>query len=124
MCPQIHSFNAGIWLRLEEKEREWAKLDDTIEIVAGPILHSGLPTIGNNVAVPNAFYKVILAHTAKVHAAIGFIFKHEKATLPLKVFAVPVDSVEKVTGIDFFPGLPDSEEKALESKVELEKWGL
>jgi endonuclease G len=43
--------------------------------------------------------------------------------MPLKDFAMSVDSVEKVTGIDFYPGLSDSEENALESRVELEKWG-
>ncbi|MGA2506115.1 MAG: DNA/RNA non-specific endonuclease [Chitinispirillaceae bacterium] len=125
MTPQIHSFNAGIWLTLEKKVREWANQDDTVDVVAGPILHSGLKTIGQDkVAVPEYFYKVILAYTGKVHSAIGFIFPHEKATKPLKDFAVSVDSVEKVTGIDFFPSLPDSEENALESKVELNKWGL
>jgi endonuclease G len=125
MCPQLHSFNAGIWLTLEKKVRQWANQDDTVDVVAGPILHSGLKTIGQDkVAVPDYFYKVILAYTGKAHEVIGFIFPHEKATKPLKDFAVPVDSVEKVTGIDFFPSLPDSEEHALESKVELNKWGL
>jgi hypothetical protein len=33
-------------------------------------------------------------------------------------------SMQKVTGFDFFPGLSESEEKALESKIELNKWGL
>ena len=125
MCPQIHSFNAGIWLTLEKKVRQWANQDDTVYVVTGPILHSGLKTIGqDSVAVPDAFYKVILTYTGKAHAAIGFIIPHEKATKPLKAFAVSVDSVEKVTGIDFFPNLPDKAETALELSIEPTVWGL
>ena len=40
----------------------------------------------------------------------------------LKNFIVTVDSVEKVTGIDFFPAMADSLEKALE-KEHWDGWG-
>lgn len=40
----------------------------------------------------------------------------------LSSYAVPVDSIEKITGIDFFPVLPDNQEEALESKVILSHW--
>lgn len=50
--------------------------------------------------------------------------QHRNSKNPLSSFAVPVDSVEKITGIDFFPNLPDREEIVLESKVELDKWSF
>jgi endonuclease G len=34
----------------------------------------------------------------------------------LKQFVVPVDQIEQLTGIDFFPKLPDDLERKLESK--------
>jgi len=37
-------------------------------------------------------------------------------------FTVPVDSIEVVTGIDFFAELPDSLEEALESVVNISGW--
>ncbi|MCG8210687.1 DNA/RNA non-specific endonuclease, partial [Tenacibaculum finnmarkense] len=38
VTPQRHSFNAGIWLRLEEKTRYWAKKYQNIYVVTGGIL--------------------------------------------------------------------------------------
>jgi endonuclease G len=35
---------------------------------------------------------------------------------------VSVDSIESITGIDFFHELPDEIENELESKVNLEDW--
>jgi len=34
----------------------------------------------------------------------------------LKTFVVPVDLIEQLTGIDFFPKIPDDLERKLESK--------
>ena len=38
--------------------------------------------------------------------------------------AVTIDEVERVTGIDFFPSLPDDVEDAVESAIEKSVWSL
>ena len=38
ISPQDHALNAGAWNTLEAKERQWAKRDSAIVIIAGPIL--------------------------------------------------------------------------------------
>ena len=116
MCPQKHSLNAGRWKTLEEKVRDWAQQDSAIVIVCGPIVDKGYSTIGNaRVAVPQRFFKVILAPFLKKPRAIGFIMKNEKEELPLSSYAVSVDRVEKITGLDFFSALPDDVENSIES---------
>lgn len=62
MSPQNAGFNRGIWEKLEEQVRFWAKENGILYIVVGPILKNGLPTIGvdNRVAVPEQYYKIIL----------------------------------------------------------------
>ena len=40
----------------------------------------------------------------------------------LKSFAVTIDSVEKFTGIDFFPTLPNDQEDLIESTINLKAW--
>lgn len=123
MSPQTHSFNAGIWEKLETQVRTWATTLDTLYVVAGGVLKPGLSTIGpDSVAVPESFYKVILCKNGADVSGIGFVMKSQNSTLPLKSFAVTIDSVEKVTGIDFFPQLPDSLETAVESRVDTAKW--
>ncbi len=123
MSPQDPSFNRGIWKSLEEQVRTWAVKYDRIYIVSGPILNrTDLPRIGaNRVAVPGYYYKVLLVY-GQEKKAIGFILPNKKGEFPLPSYAVTVDDVEILTGIDFFPALPDSEEEILESSLIKEFW--
>jgi endonuclease G len=117
MCPQDKSFNRGIWKKLEEQVREYAKLNKQIKIVTGPILQEGLPVIGNNkLPIPRFFYKAILDYSQPSIKAIAFVIKNEHSDLPLSHFAISIDSLEKLSGIDFFPLLPDLEENNLEKQ--------
>lgn len=125
ITPQQHDFNAGVWLRLEEQVREWAKQEGFIYVVTGPVLEEGLPTIGKNkVAIPSYYYKVIIDVSLPEGKGIGFLMKNTPSDLPLSRFAVTIDSVESLTGIDFFPLLPDSLENDLEGLVYPRAWGL
>lgn len=121
ICPQNPNLNRGDWNDLEEQSRQWAKKYGRIYIVCGPIYDSKRPKrIGNNkVAVPDAFYKVILVNDKKDPKAIGFIFPNKAGSKPLERYAVSVDSVEKRTDIDFFPALPDEVEDRIEAVSEL-----
>jgi len=125
MCPQKHSLNAGKWKALEEKVRDWAQEDSAIVIVCGPIVEKRYKTIGpDRVAVPQRFFKVILAPYLNYPKAIGFIMKNDKEESPLSSYAVSVDSVEKLTGMDFFSALPDDVENRIESSNSTSGWGL
>ncbi len=117
MSPQLPGFNRGVWKRLEELMRSWAIDNSAIYIVTGPILTSGLPTIGGNrVSIPNYYYKVILDYTQPEIKAIGFILPNASSSSSLNTFSVSIDEVENATGIDFFPTLPDDQEIALEKE--------
>ncbi len=117
MSPQLPGFNRGVWKRLEELMRSWAIENKAIYIVTGPVLTSGLPTIGGNrVSIPNYYYKVILDYTQPDIKAIGFILPNASSSSALSEFAVSIDEVEKATGIDFFPALPDDQETTLEKE--------
>jgi endonuclease G len=117
ISPQVPDFNRGIWKKLEEQVRVWALRDKGLYVVTGPVLRSGLPTIGkkNKIAVPEYYYKVILYCNNPDIRMIAFLLKNEEADGSLKQFVVTVDEVEKRTGIDFFPKIPDKMEQQLES---------
>lgn len=119
ICPQNPNLNRGDWNDLEEKSRQWAKKYGAIYIACGPIYDTKRPKrIGNNkVAVPDAFYKVVLINGKKNPQAIGFIFPNKAGHKPLKKYIVSVDSVEKRTNIDFFPALPDEIENRIEAQL-------
>jgi endonuclease G len=124
ISPQVPQFNRGIWLELEKMVRVWANKYERVYVVTGPVLTAGLPTIGriNRVAVPRQFYKVVLYVKPPYVKGIAFLMNNEPSSAPLSSFVVPIDSIEKLTGVDFFPRLPDSIERRVESKSNAREW--
>lgn len=91
--------------------------------MTGPILEAGLPKIGpNGVSVPKYYYKVILDNTEPGIKAIGFVLPNIGSRNELRSFAVSVDRVEAVTGLDFFPGLQDNVEFQIEGDFDFSDW--
>jgi endonuclease G len=117
ISPQASNFNKGIWRELEELVRSWAKRDKELYVVTGPVLTQPIKgKIGENqVSVPAAYYKVLLDLEEPIVKGIGFIIPNEVSFEPLHTFAVSIDEVEELTGIDFFSELMP---KALEAEVE------
>lgn len=123
MTPQVPAFNRGVWKRLEELVRYWSTVYDSLYIVTGPVLTNDLPSIGpDKVSIPKYFYKVILEYNHNGAQGIGFILPNEASAKTLKSFAVSIDSVEHLTGINFFPALPDNQEEAIEGNMNINEW--
>lgn len=123
IVPQLHDFNAGIWNRLEQKTRYWAKRYNHLYVITGGILNDDLKKIGKDkVSVPNAFYKILLDYTKPEIKAIAFLIPHENSEKALYKFVVSIDEIEQKTGIDFFPNLPDDIEKKLEASSDYKDW--
>ena len=125
ISPQEHKFNAGIWNRLEQKVRYWAKKNDGIFVITGGVLENNLKSIGSeSVSVPKQFYKVILDKTNGSIKMLAFLMPHKESKLPLYKFVVSVDKIEAITGIDFFKELDDSIENKLEKSSSYKNWSF
>lgn len=123
ISPQLPGFNRGIWKKLEDQVRQWAIEDDTLYIVTAGILTYINKKIGiNRVGVPNTFYKIILKYTSKEKKAIAFLIPNQKSDESIFYYATTIDVIEKLTGIDFFPKLPDIIEIELESQININLW--
>ncbi|MCD8310543.1 MAG: DNA/RNA non-specific endonuclease [Prevotellaceae bacterium] len=125
ICPQDHNLNRGDWKELEDACRRWAGQEGRVYIVCGPILYNQKHrVIGKNhrVIVPEAFFKVVLCADSKPPRAIGFIYKNTSGNQPLDAYVNTVDEVERITGIDFFPALPDDIEDRVEAAYDLKLW--
>lgn len=123
MCPQDEKLNGGGWKKLEEKCRTWANQYGSIYIVAGPIFNEPITrTLGDGkIAVPDAFFKVVLCLEGPPKA-IGFLYKNDSSSQSIKDCVCSVDSVEKLTGFDFFNSLPCDIEDAIESSTNFAQW--
>jgi len=123
MSPQVPGFNRGIWKELEAWVRGRAmfvsQYDTVLYVVTGPVLTNNLKSIGpNKVSVPEYYFKVIYNPIeSQAGAGLAFLMKNEPSSLEPtdESFRVPIDSIESLTGIDFFPMLDDEREKEIES---------
>ena len=127
ICPQNGNLNQYDWRHLEEQCREWAIKYGKIYIVAGPIFYTKIyKTVGEHkVAVPDAFFKVILTisnNSSKEIKTIEFIYQNIAQRHKMEYYACSVDEVEKVTGFDFFYQLPDSIENVIEASSNFNEW--
>ncbi|MEZ4839704.1 DNA/RNA non-specific endonuclease [Flavobacterium sp.] len=125
ISPQKADFNAGVWNRLEQKVRYWADKYDGLYVVTGGILTNNLKTIGKEkVAIPDYFYKVLLDVSKDKPRMIAFLVPHKNSNQPLYEFVVSVDELEELTGIDFFPHLPDDMENTIEKNINYKSWSF
>jgi endonuclease G, mitochondrial len=123
ISPQVPGFNRGIWKKLEEQVRTWAKANHKIYIVTGPVIDKKAKKIGKNkVSVPRYYYKAILDIQEPELKAIGFLMKNEKSSEDIMSFAMSIDDLEKKTGLDFFPLVPDELEGKLEKALDKGLW--
>lgn len=124
MTPQVPDLNRERWAALEDQLREYVvQHKRPLYVVTGPILDQGLDSIGpNRVAVPKRFFKVALDYSVQPMQAVGFIMPNEYCKYPVMHYAVPVDSVEKITRINFYPKLATSVQNAAEKSYTDSLW--
>ena len=115
MAPQVgHGFNGGIWGRLEDDVRNWAKTRNVI-VFTGPI-YPKLKEIGTTrkIDVPSAFYKI--AFDPAKNRAIGFILPNHKIEgKKPQDFIASIREIEDRTGLDFLAKLPKRTQALLET---------
>lgn len=125
MSPQLPAFNREIWSSLEDQIRSYLynKPNTQLYVVTGPLLSTGLKKLErgpNKVSIPEAFWKVVLdQHNQN---AIAFLIPNRASNEPLKKFALSIDSLEGLTGINFFEQLPLTMQVKLEKSLAPDDW--
>ena len=140
MSPQLSSFNQGYWVTLESQVQKLGRsktFSDTLYVVKGGTIKEGqiksyiTRNNGNKVAVPKYYYMALLKVKNGVYHSIAFWMEHKeygysyKNKAPLSEImshAVSVNELEQLTGIDFFPNLPDATEEKVEDQKDINTW--
>lgn len=132
MCPQVgDGFNRDYWSHFEDFCRRLTKKYPSVRIATGPLYlpkqdpndkkwYVKYEVIGNppSIAVPTHFYKVIFAEDGKQggNVALG-AFVMPNAVIPnetpLTQFEVPIEVVERASGLEFAAKLPNERRKRL-----------
>ena len=139
MSPQHGSFNRGIWKRLENLGRSWAKAYGTVYVTSGAIFdfdsekgrdrddRLGMVPRGR-VAIPSHFYKVFVRRNEDGDrwSAISFLLEHEdkasdgKARERLEDAIKPIETIEEHAEATFHPAL---DRNHIEVNVDWNGWG-
>ncbi len=141
MSPQLYDFNSNYWTSYEnliQKKGRDTGFADTLYVVKGGTIEDGQTlgtvsrTSGKNVVVPKYYFIALLKCKNNTYESIGFWVEHKnygyaQYSVPsseMANHAVTIDRLESLTGIDFFPNLPDAAEKVVEASYSLATWGL
>lgn len=128
VSPQVPELNRGTWAELEDWGRRYVNFSKRrLFIVTGPVLRDGLPKLQNpghqnEVSIPELFWKVIADLDGDKPKAIAFVMRNAVQEYPPISYAVTVDSVEALSGLDFFPSLDDATEALIEAMREPKDW--
>lgn len=136
MCPQVgNGFNRDYWAHFEYFCRRLTNRYPSVRIVTGPLYlprkdfedgkwRVSYEVIGSppNVAVPTHFYKIIFAEDGVTggNVSLGaFVLPNAKIAneKPLTDFEVPIEAVERASGLEFASKLPIHRRKKLCEEV-------
>jgi endonuclease G len=125
MTPQYDKTNGPIIGRLETAICHWSSPTDPVWVETGPVFFGPETTwVGtDSVAVPDAYYMVLNRGTNPTFLA--FLVQndsHPPKCVSAGKYLVTVDSIEKLTGLDFLAELPDSFENRVEAEVPNQTW--
>ncbi len=147
MMPQHDNFNRGVWQTFEATIRAWAVDKESLHIITGSIFDKE-PPLGRrddddnadrvkplkNVAIPTHFYKIALyERPSGFIEAIAILLPHTDNEFPydkerwekllwLEEHITSIDQIEEASGYDFFPDMPEDQERAVERSIASGLW--
>ena len=125
ISPQLPRFNRGIWKELESWVRDKATEHNSVYVITGPVFLNNLGFVGkNNVTIPGYYYKILLRQEDSKMLSIAFLMPQLCTSSDIKDYIVTVNTIETITGLDFFPELGKSTENKIEAQSQPKKWGL
>ncbi len=136
MQPQLNVFNAGIWQNMEAQVRNWAAISDTLFVCKGGTIDREETILGhitdkyngkNKIPIPRYFFMALLSKKNDSYKALGLWVEQlpeDHSNDALKDYAITIDRLEELTGLDFFCNLPDEIENKTESILTHSYWNL
>lgn len=129
IAPQTPALNRAAWRRIEQEIRHivtpatdvWVYTGNIVSVQEADLSVRRIGEAGD-VHVPAYCWKAVLVtkkNSAEVLGVYGFLVANVFGGLPNRsaAFAVSVDHLEELTGLDFFGAIEDGAEEELEARV-------
>ena len=126
ISPQVESLNREKWRELEDALRNYIYQNPSSKlfVFTAPVLHDDLPFIErsrvNKVSIPQKFVKAVV--DLDKQRGIAFVMENDQALKALSEYAVSIDAVEELLGLDLFKMLGDDLENKLEAQSDTRDW--
>lgn len=124
IVPQRHALNAGAWSALERRiATNYAARFGEVWVVAGPVVGERPRRLARRVAVPEAFFMIVVDESEGRTRAQAFLFPQDaRDDAQPAAFLTTIDEIERRTGLDLLRELPDEAELALEARRGSRMW--
>jgi endonuclease G, mitochondrial len=126
MTPQRPEFNRESWANLEGLLRTIVDREQkSFYVITGPVLHDSLPIIErsvNQLRIPELHYKIIIDASTDTPRGMAFVMPNKRCDERLSHYVVSIDSVERLTGLNFFPNLNKLQEEKIEAIADFNAW--
>ncbi len=126
IVPQLHALNAGLWKDIEQRiVKRYVQRYGEVWVQVGPV-YSARPRMIGRIPVPDEFWMVISEYDEEKKGirAIAYLVPHEEKwrDTELTRYVVSIRRIETLTGLNFFPKLPQSTQDKLETAVAPRAW--
>jgi len=125
MSPQLPAFNRELWADIESFVREYVynNPNQDLFVVTAPVLKDDLPKqvrSKNNISIPEYYYKIVV--DLQNSKGIAFLVSQNNLDYPIESYVVTIDSIEKITGINYYPKISSDEEILIENRSDISLW--
>lgn len=129
MTPQRPDFNRKYWADVEAFCRDYVfNSDHDVYIVTAPVIKDSMRVMERSpqkIAIPNWHYKIMVDMEDK--KGIAFLVPQDMSDglqeyYPIESYVATIDSIERITGINFFVKLSNEDEKLIEAKADISLW--
>lgn len=124
IVPQRHALNAGLWKELEMKiATSYPARYGEVWVFAGPVFGVQPKKLRGRVAVPEAFFLIVLdEHEGKLRSLAWIVPQEAAAEADAARYLVSIDEIQKRTGLDFLGELDDVSERQVEQRRAERAW--
>lgn len=127
IAPQSPALNRGVWREVEHRIADlWSARWGEIWVIVGTIPSDTMETVsGTGIDVPSRCFQLVVAQDGYDIRVLAFVFDQ---TVPWRAwparYLVTIDELEKMTGLDFLPDLPDFIQDPLEAELPSRLWPI
>jgi endonuclease G len=124
ITPQLHSLNAGLWKELELKiATSYPARYAEVWVITGPVFGAAPKKIRGGVAVPEAFFLIVIdEHEGQLRTLALIVPQEAPHDAEPERYLTRIEEIQRRTGLNFLSELDDAAEKQVEAQRASRVW--